>query len=95
LGKPTRGAERLRAMVQVRVNALPTVRARSAGALKAAPIAGQVFRHGRDVLGRNWDIATLANDVGLTADFRLIVDTLRDGFDVEPDAEQPPYFQGP
>lgn len=82
MGKPLRSAEHLRAMVQVRLNAIPEVATLMAERPKAGPVAGAVQAHERDLIGRNWDIADLYQGAGYTQAFRAIVNELRDGYDL-------------
>jgi hypothetical protein len=98
LDKPTRGKEHLRAMVQVRLYALPEVIQRHQRGQLAGPLVGEPHVHERDALGRNWDILEMTMGDGLGADFRRIVDGLRDSFDAEPPTSKSsklPHFQGP
>ena len=80
--KPSRAPEQLRAMVQVRLNAI--VRAERAGAIDtvAPPVAGVPTHHRRDVLDRNWDIDELQHGMGSVYQFRAIVEELRLAYDL-------------
>lgn len=80
--KPARPAVQLRAMVQVRLNAQPEVQRRVAVDPLCVPVVGQVERHERDALGRNWNITQAVNREGLERTFRFIVDGLRESFDL-------------
>jgi hypothetical protein len=83
MDKPTRSGERLRAMVQARLNAEPEVNCRVAESPRDAPVVGVPRAHERDLLGRNWNITELQNGIGLTATFRAIVDEIRFRYDIE------------
>lgn len=76
--KPTRTAEQLRAMIQVRLNTL-------LGSGPSVPIAGTPKVRPRDVVGRNWDVDELRNGLGHVLAFRLIVDELRLEYDLGPE----------
>lgn len=80
--KPTRSAQHLRAMVQVRLITQPEVQRRIAESPRGAPEAGPVLGHERDVHGRNWDIRELQRGDGLERTFRAIVDGMREAFDL-------------
>lgn len=82
MGKPTRSVEHLRAMVQVRLNAIPEVAALMAEKPNSGPVAGAVQAHERDLVVRNWDIADLHRGTGYAQAFRAIVNELRDGYDL-------------
>lgn len=82
MGRETRTAEQLRAMVQVRLNALPEVAALMADKPAAGPLAGPVERTRVDQLGRNWDIRSMSQGVGFFGPFRAIVDDLRGRYDL-------------
>jgi hypothetical protein len=79
--KPARTGEQLRAMVQLRVDALPEVQRRRADG-RATPVVGPPARQPRDRLGHNWDMAAPQHNTGLLASFREIVDALRDAYDL-------------
>ncbi|MBX3605308.1 MAG: hypothetical protein KF788_08550 [Piscinibacter sp.] len=81
MGRETRSAEQLRAMVQVRLNALPAVAALAAQRPDAGPIAGPVLP-AEDAQGRTWDIRDLYQGIGYQDDFRAIVDDLRERYDL-------------
>ena len=76
----------LLAIAEHRVRAIPALR----NALEHDPMFGQrsdaLQRHTRDAQGRNWDIAALAcgpsQPAGYEADFRRVVDAMRDQFDL-------------
>lgn len=59
MGRETRSAIQLRAMVQVRLNALPEVIDMKAKSPSAGPIAGAVLPELNDPQGRTWDIRDL------------------------------------
>ena len=69
-------------MVQVRLNALASIASLRTPAV-AATIAGKPQHHLRDVLDRNWDLETLQNDTGNSAQFRAIIEQLRLDYDIE------------
>ncbi len=77
-----RTATQLRAMVQVRLDALPEVIEVTRRRPELAPVVGSVERTWVDVQGRNWDLRTVNHAVGLMGPFRAIVDELRGRFDL-------------
>lgn len=81
MGKAVRTADRLRAMVQVRLNTLP--RQEHLGSPLPLPVAGSVTLTPRDRNGRNWDITRFDNATGYLSQIRMIVDALRDEYDVD------------
>lgn len=80
--RETRTAAQLRAMVQVRVDALPEVIELMHRRPELAPVVGTVERTWVDTLGRNWDLRTVTHGVGLMGPFRAIVDELRGRYDL-------------
>lgn len=69
-------------MTQVRLIAQPEVQRRIAEAPRSAPIVGPATRHDLDAKGRTWDISQLEGGAGLERTFRVIVDSLRDAYDL-------------
>ena len=82
MDKPVRSPEQLRAMVQVRLNAVIRSQKPAASDRHPTPIAGIPRKHARDVLGRTRDIDELKDGLGRVAEFRLIVDELRHAYDL-------------
>lgn len=80
--KPTRSAQHLRAMVQVRLITQPEAQRRIGQSPSLAPEAGPVTAHERDTKGRNWDIQGLHRGDGLEDTFRAIVNGMREAFDL-------------
>lgn len=80
--RETRTAAQLRAMVQVRVDALPEVVEQTRRRPELAPVVGPVERTWVDAQGRNWDLRTVAHGVGLMGPFRAIVDELRGRYEL-------------
>lgn len=83
MGREARSAIQLRAMVQVRLNALPEMIDMKAKSPSAGPIAGAVLPELNDPQGRTWDIRDLFQGAGYTLLFRTIVDELRDRYDLK------------
>lgn len=80
--KPTRSAQHLRAMVQVRLITQPEAQRRIAQSPSLAPEAGPITAHERDTKGRNWDIRELRRGEGMEDAFRAIVNGMREAFDL-------------
>lgn len=82
MGRETRTAAQLRAMVQVRLDALPEVIELVRRRPELAPVVGPVERTWIDAEGRNWDVRSVSHAVGLMGPFRAIVDELRGRYEL-------------
>lgn len=82
MGRETRTAAQLRAMVQLRVDALPEAIELAQRAQVAKLIVGPVEAIRPDHQGRNWDIRTVTGAVGFMGQLREIVDDLRSRYDL-------------
>lgn len=80
--KPVRAAKHLRAMVQARVIALPEVQRRIGIDHRLAPTVGEVLPHPCDASGRNWTILDIERGEGVERQFREIVASLREAYDL-------------
>lgn len=84
--KQALGAHLLATLVERRLQWLPAVRATLARDARCAPRPGLPRRHERDAAGRNWDLRGFAcgpiDETDCPADFRTVVDRLRDEFDI-------------
>lgn len=82
MGREKRTTIQLRAMVQVRLNALPEVMEMKARLPHAGPIAGAVVPLVDDPQGRTWDMRDLFQGAGYGETFRAIVDELCGRYDL-------------
>ncbi len=82
MGRETRTAAQLRAMVQVRMDALPEVVELARRKNGAGLVVGPVETIRADHQGRNWDIRTVSGGVGYMTQLRAIVDELRSRYDL-------------
>jgi len=84
--KPALSADLLATLVERRLYWLPAVRATLARDSRCSPRPGPPRRHERDAAGRNWDLRGFAcgpiDETDCPADFRTVVDRLRDEFDI-------------
>ena len=91
--KQSLGAELLATLVQRRLQWLPAVRAALARDARCSPRPGLPRRHDRDAAGRNWDLRGFTcgpiDETACPADFRTVVDRLRDEFDIDERPEAP------
>lgn len=76
----------LLAIAEHRVRTIPVLRHALAHDPNFSPRIDALQRHTRDVRGRNWDIPArtcgLSQPAGYEADFRRVVDEMRDQFDL-------------
>jgi hypothetical protein len=76
----------LLAIAEHRVRTVPVLRHALAHDPRFRPRIDALQRHTRDVQGRNWDIPAgacgLSQPAGYEADFRRVVDEMRDQFDL-------------
>lgn len=76
----------LATLVERRLRWLPVVRTAIARDLHCAPRPGLPCHHPRDSAGRNWDLRGFTcgaiDEAACPADFRIVVDRLRDEFDI-------------
>lgn len=82
MGRETRTAAQLHAMVQLRVDELPEVIEFAQRTEGAKLVVGPVEAIRPDHQGRNWDIRTVAGAVGFMGHLRAIVDDLRSRYDL-------------
>ena len=82
MGRETRTAAQLRAMVQLRIDAQPEVIELAQRAQGAKLVVGPVEAIKPDHQGRNWDIRTVTGAVGFMRQLREIVDNLRSQYDL-------------
>lgn len=82
MGRETRTAAQLRAMVQLRFDALPEVIEATRRRPDLAPAVGPVERTWIDAQGRNWDLRSVSHAVGLMGPLRAIVDELRGRYEL-------------
>lgn len=82
MGREKRTAIQLRAMVQVRLNALPEVMEMTARVQHAGPIVGAVVPLSGDAQGHTWDLRDVFQGTGYGEVFRAIVDELRGRYDL-------------
>lgn len=84
--KQALSADLLATLVERRLRWLPPVRAALARDRLCSPRPGLARRHARDAAGRNWDLRGFAcgsiDETACPADFRTVVDRLRDEFDI-------------
>ena len=80
MGRETRTAAQLRAVVQLRFDALPEVVDATRRRPDLAPVVGPVERTWIDAEGRNWDARSVSHAFGLMGPFRTIVDELRNRY---------------
>ena len=76
----------LLAIAEHRVRTIPVLRRALAHDPNFSPRIDALRRHTRDVQGRNWDVSARAcgpsQPAGYEADFRRVVDEMRDQFDL-------------
>ncbi len=82
MGREARTATQLRAMVQVRMDALPEAIELARRKDGAGLVVGSVEAIRPDHQGRNWDIRTVSGGVGYMTQLRAIVDELRSQYDL-------------
>lgn len=82
MGRETRTAAQLRAMVQLRMDARPEVIELARRADGAGLIVGSVEPLPPGQQGPNWDIRTVTGGVGFWSQLRAVVDDLRSRYDL-------------
>lgn len=84
--KQALSAKLLATLVERRLRWLPAVRTAIACDRQCAPRPGLPCHHPRDAAGRNWDLRGFTcgaiDEAACPADFRIVVDRLRDEFDI-------------
>lgn len=82
MGRETRTAAQLRAMAQVRIDALPEVVELAQRRGGAGLVVGPVERLDAGAPGANWDIRSITGGIGYTSLLRGVVDALRSRYDL-------------